>query len=668
MPAEADTHRIVFTPSGRRGAVAAGTSVLDAARDLGVDLDSVCGGRGLCGRCQVVPVFGEFPKLSITSSPEALPDVTADEMRYARRRGLADDRRLGCKIAVRADVVVEVPPDSQVHRQVVRKRLEVHDFTVDPVVRLHYVRLPPARLDAPSGDVQRLLSSLRDEWSLADLHVTPAAVGRVQAASAAGDGDVTVAVRDGTTVVWAWEGFHDIALGVAVDVGSTTIAGHLCDLSSGRTLASAGVMNPQVRFGEDLMSRVSYVMMNDDGADRLTGAVRSALADLIIDLCERAESEPDDILELTLAGNPIMHHLALGFDVRPLGESPFSVATTEPIDVPATDLGLRVNPAARVHALPLIAGHVGGDTAGAILSEAPHRSKDLQLLVDVGTNAEIVLGNDHRLLAASSPTGPAFEGAQISDGQRATPGAIERVRIDPDTLEPRFRVVGCDLWSDDDGFADAVDDPGGTGICGSGIVEAVAELYLTGLVAPDGTFADDAADRTGRVVPDGRTFAYRLSDSVTVTQNDVRAIQLAKAALAAGTRILMHRFGAQAVDEIRLAGAFGSHLDPRYAMVLGLIPDCDLDRVSAAGNAAGAGAVMALLDRAGRAEIAEVTRSIERVETATEPTFQDHFVACMAFPHDSDPYANLSRVVELPRATHGRRTRRRSRRSVGSGT
>ena len=276
----------------------------------------------------------------------------------------------------------------------------------------------------------------------------------LQPALAAGGHAVTVAVHGGRDLIAVWPGFVDVAYGVAVDVGSTTIAGHLCELGSGEVLATAGAMNPQIRFGEDLMSRVSYVMMNPDGRVQLTDAVQGAVDELVGRLTEEAGVERDDVLDLVAVGNPIMHHLLLGIDPTPLGTAPFALATDLAVDARAADIGVRCR-RARLHVLPCIAGHVGADAAAAMLAEGPHRSDEVQLLVDVGTNAEIVLGQRQWLLAASSPTGPALEGAQISCGQRATPGAIERVRIDRDTLEPRIRVVGGDRWSDEDGLRGA---------------------------------------------------------------------------------------------------------------------------------------------------------------------------------------------------------------------
>jgi uncharacterized 2Fe-2S/4Fe-4S cluster protein (DUF4445 family) len=392
-------------------------------------------------------------------------------------------------------------------------------------------------------------------------------------------------------------------------------------------------------------------MMHPGGEAELTAAVRRALNDIIAEATAAAGLSREDVLDVTIAGNPVMHHLVLGLDPTELGGAPFALAVDGSLDVPAADLDLAVAPGARVYALPCIAGHVGADAAGMVLSEGPHLSDELRLLVDVGTNAEIVLGNRQRLLAASSPTGPAFEGAQISCGQRAAPGAIERVRIDPETLEPRYKVIGCEFWSDEAGFEGAVREVGVTGLCGSGIIELVAELFLAGVIAPDGLLAETMVARSSRLERAGRTLRYVLREGeprIAITQGDVRAIQLAKAALYAGTKLLMERYGAARVDRITLAGAFGSYIDPRYAMVLGMIPDCDLARVGAAGNAAGTGARIALVDASSRVEIETVVRQIEKVETAIEPRFQDLFVAAMGFPHTTDAFPELSKHVRLP--------------------
>ncbi len=650
---------IVFTPSGRRGRFAQGTAVLDAARSLQVDLDSVCGGRGICGRCQIT--VGANP--DIPADPARLSQPGSTETDYHGKRPLVEGRRLGCAAQACADVVIDIPADSQVHRQVVRKDAGVGSLPVDPVVRLHYVEVAEPDLSSPTGDLERTLDALEAEWGLIGLTVDLTAVSALQPALRKGNWAVTVAVRTGTDLVAVWPGFRDSIHGVAFDIGSTTIAGHLCELMSGAVVSSAGRMNPQIGFGEDVMSRVSYIMMNPGGEERLTAVVREALDEMVGLLCEQGGIERSDVLEITVVGNPIMHHLVHGLDPRELGTAPFALATTGSITTPASHMGVSAHPGARVYALPCIAGHVGADAAAATLAEGPHRGDAIQLLVDVGTNAEIVLGNRHRLLAASSPTGPAFEGAEISAGQRAAPGAIERVRIDPNTLEARYKVIGSDLWSDDPGFAASVAKIGVTGICGSGIIEVVAEMYLAGIISVDGVIMERVHPR---VIANGRTSSYRVCDEplIEITQNDVRAIQLAKAALQAGCRLLMDHLGITEVDEVRLAGAFGSHIDPLHATVLGMIPDCDLGKVKAAGNAAGIGAMMALLSGDARREIEDLTDRIEKIETATEARFQAEFVAAMGFPNTVHPYPNLATRVHLPTtraATPTDRPRRRAR-------
>ncbi|HUL47330.1 MAG TPA: ASKHA domain-containing protein [Steroidobacteraceae bacterium] len=660
---------VVFTPSGKRGRFPVGTQLLQAARSLGVDVDSVCGGRALCGRCQVLVMEGDFSKHGVSSSAAHLSGLSEAEQSFARRRPLPPGHRLSCSSRIQGDLVIDVPPASQVHRQVVRKAADARPITLDPVVHLHYVEVREPDMHDPAGDLQRLLEALHREWDFGPLRCDLAVLQALQAALRKGEWRVTVAVHAGSQLIAVWPGFHDKVYGLAVDVGSTTIAAHLCNLESGEVAASSGAMNPQIRFGEDLMSRVSYAMMNPGGAQQMTEAVRGALNALAAEVAREAGVSASDILELTMVGNPIMHHLLLGIDPTELGGAPFALATDSALGLHASELDLTLHPGARVYTLPCIAGHVGADAAGMILAERPDLSPKLSLLVDVGTNAEIVLGNDQRLLACSSPTGPAFEGAQISGGQRAAPGAIERVRIDPVTLEPRFKVIGSDLWSDDPGFAEVVAGTGVTGICGSGIIEVIAEMYLAGIISQDGVIDGSLAARSERIVPTGRTFAYtvhRGSPLLQVTQNDVRAIQLAKAALRAGVQLLMDRFGCTQVDRIRLAGAFGSHIDVKYAMILGMIPDCELSQVSSAGNAAGTGARIALLDKTSRKTIEDLVHRVEKIETAIEPKFQAHFVGAMGIPHTTEPYAQLRKAVHLPEPkVAAPRTGARGRRRAG---
>ena len=649
-----DDALVVFTPSGKRGRFPVGTPLLQAARYLNVDIDSVCGGRGICGRCQIFVSEGEFAKFGITSGADSLEPITAPELKYAERRELKPGRRLSCHTKVLNDIVVDVPAESQVHHQMVRKDAEHHDIDINPLVRLYYVEVQEPDMHDPSGDLRRLLNALEADWQLMNLSCDIALLATIQPILRKGNWGVTVAVRQGEQIVALWSGLKENIYGVAVDVGSTTVAAHLCNLSSGEVVATSGVMNPQIRFGEDLMSRVSYVMMNPGGEVDMTNAVREAINGLVTDLVKQAECETTDLLEITFVANPIMHHLLLGINPIELGGAPFALATDMAVNTLARDMEVHLNPQARAYLLPCIAGHVGADTAGMVLAEQPYNHDEMTLLVDVGTNAEIVLGNRHRLVACSSPTGPAFEGAQISCGQRAAAGAIERIRISAVTLEPRYQVIGCELWSDEPGFDEATEKTGITGICGSGIIEVVAEMYLSGVINQDGVVDGSLAAINPRIQPDGRTFSYEIMPAtetrgaVKIMQNDIRAIQLAKAALYAGIKLLMQYQDVDKVDRIRFAGAFGSHIDVKYAMVLGLIPDCILEDVSSAGNAAGTGARIALLNAESRAEIEQVVRNVEKIETAVEPNFQQLFIDAMAFPNKVDAFPELSKVVTLP--------------------
>ena len=578
-----------------------GTKVLQAARELGVDIDSICGGRARCGRCQVEPVTGTFAREGMVSSAEHLSSLSENEHFCLSTGQLRPGNRLSCQASILADIRIDVPAGSQIHHQVVRKEYEAHPIELDPVIRLYFTQVSEPDLQYPDGDLQRLKQALERDWGLSGLDLELGVLQTLQTALRDGNWQVTVAVRDGARIVAIWAGFKDHVYGAAIDVGSTTIAVHLCDLATGEVLASSGVMNPQIRYGEDLMSRVSYAMLNPEGARQMTVAVRSAINGILRSVIDEAGIDISQVLELTLVGNPIMHHLLLGLDPTPLGASPFALATDHAIEIMANELDLQLAAGAHAYILPCIAGHVGADTAGVLLAEKPWESDEISLIIDVGTNAEIVLGNRERLLAASSPTGPAFEGAQIRNGQRAAPGAIERVRIDPATLEPRFKLIGGKLWSDDPGFADELGAQTVSGICGSGIIEAIACMYLAGIIRPDGVIDGSMANRSTRIEASGRTFSYLLhtgQPEIRIQQSDVRAIQLAKAALYAGTRLLMDRLGVDKVDRIRLAGAFGSHIDVKYAMVLGMIPDCELTQVSSANNAAGTGARIALLSKA----------------------------------------------------------------------
>ena len=686
-------HRVVFQPSGRQGSVAEGTTLLDAARQLGVDVDSICGGRQTCGKCKILVENGEFAKYALESSAAHLSPADATEIDYfAHHGGLPNGARLSCAACVSGDVLVTVPPESQSHRQIIRKTATERVIEVDPTVRQVFVEVEQHELGARKGDWERLQEALEREWGFQNLRIDLQALRRLGPALKSGKHRITVIVWNDAEVIDVQPGYHEGVYGLAVDVGSTTVAAHLCDLRTGTVLATESMMNPQTTYGEDLMSRVSYAMMHADGLKKMHEAIIAGLNKLAGMAAHAAGLRGRDIHEIVLAGNTVMHHILLGLDPTDLGGAPFTLATHAPIDMKARDLGLKLHPGANVHFMALEAGHVGSDNVGVLVAEAPDQQDSIMLVIDVGTNAEILLGNRERLLSCSSPTGPAFEGAQIAHGQRAAPGAIERVRIDPATKEPRFKVIGREDWSDELEPGEV----GATGICGSGIIEVVAEMFTAGILRPDGRFAagdeqqmtNDESVRSedsllsssvvrssSRVRWNGPKAEYVLATpdqtatgrEIVVTQDDVRNIQLAKGALYAGCKLLMHRRGVDHVDKIVLAGAFGSYIDPLRAMVLGLYPDCDLSQVYAVGNAAGDGARIALLSKSRRAEAARAARKVDYIETAIDPEFQAEFVGAMHLPHMSDAFPHLDALGILPAraeaAESDRARRRRERRA-----
>ena len=666
------TASVIFMPSGKRGIVQHGTSILDAARQLDVDIDSVCGGRAMCGKCQVQPTFGEFSKHQIISAQNNLSKLSKAELRYITKRGIKPERRLGCNTQIIGDVLIDIPEESQVNRQVIRKKAEPYEIEIDPAVKLFYVQVEEPNMYEPSGDFERLPRSLQEHYSdqltknsliTCDLSI----LRDLQKTLRKGLWHVTVAIHTSNKIIGIWPGEKDDLFGLAVDIGSTTLSAQLCNLKTGKIVGTAGTMNPQIRFGEDLMSRISYIMMNQGQHIKMTNEVRTAVNYLATEATNETGCHPDQIMDVVLVGNPIMHHLLLGIDPTELGGAPFALATGMAINTTADQLDFYFHPSATVYILPCIAGHVGADTAAVILSNNPTLADEMTLIIDIGTNAEIILGNNHRAIACSSPTGPAFEGAQISCGQRAAPGAIEHVRIDRTTLEPMFQIIGCDLWSTNDTFEENTKSIGISGICGSGIIEIIAEMYLAGIISEDGVIDGSLIKKTDRVFRDGRTYSYRLTDKIFVTQNDIRAIQLAKAALHASFQLLMDKIGINSVDNVVLAGAFGSYIDTKYAMVLGMLPDCQLSKVFSVGNAAGTGARIALLNENSRREIENTVLKIEKIETAVEPMFQEHFINAMAIPHKTNSYERLRTIVTFPPQTNsigmiGSKQRRRRRR------
>jgi uncharacterized 2Fe-2S/4Fe-4S cluster protein (DUF4445 family) len=672
---EATDSLVIFMPSGRRARVPGGQSLLELSRQMGVEIESICGGRLTCGKCKVEIQEGLFQKHGIVSGNDHLTPPNEEEQLLLERLG-SPGCRLSCVARVLGDVLVNVPEESRAQKQVIRKSATERVIVVDAAIRQLYVEVDEAELGEHRGDWGRLQDALAAQWEMRDLSIDLLALRRLQMALRQGKWAVTVTLWQEREVIDVRPGYQEGIYGLAVDIGSTTVAGYLCDLRTGAVLATESVMNPQVTYGEDLMSRVSYAMSHADGLERMNTAIVDTLNRVAARAAQQAGIRAREIHEAVIVGNTTMIHILLNIDPIELGGAPFALANRDAMDVKARDLGLRLHPGANVHIMPAEAGHVGADNVACILAEEPHRQSSTTLMVDIGTNGEIVLGNDRWMYSASSPTGPAFEGAQISYGMRAAPGAIERVRIDLESKDVRFRVIGEERWSDEwqigpDKPMDAQPRQLAAGICGSGIIEAVSMLYQAGIILPDGRFNADVASE--RVVWEGRKGAFIIATGeqttngrpILVTQDDVRNIQLGKAALYAGAKLLMNRAGVRTVDRVLLAGAFGNYIDPRYAMVLGLIPDCDLDRVYAVGNAAGDGARIALLNRKKRQEAQQIARRVRYIETAVDPDFQAEFVAAMRLPHATDDFPHLAGLLpDPPAASANGRERRRARRRI----
>lgn len=645
-------HKVIFTPSGIRATAQDGQSVYDVALAAGVDILSICGGKGLCRRCQIELEPGEHAKFGIKVEDSHLSPWTDSEERAAKRGDLKPGRRLSCRAQVLGDVVIEVPHDARHQVSSISKDSTGFTTELKPAIKLYMCKLPVPEMDHNPSDGEALVEALREFGIETQPEHRP--LMKLQPILAQNDRELIAVVRDDRHIIDVWPPSPFDAYGAAIDIGSTSLALYLYDLTNGALVHQASSMNPQIRYGEDLMSRVSYIMMNKGGEERLTEEIRKAVAGMLEDARAKLNLGPNQILEVVVVGNPIMHHLFLGINPVELGQAPFTLAVKDWFEAPAWRFNLGISETARISALPLVGGHVGADTTGAYLTQLDVMTGRSVLLVDIGTNAEIVLSHGGRVAACSSPTGPAFEGAEISAGVRATPGAIERVRIDRETIQPRFKVIGSDDWLSDD--QPDIAEQRVVGICGSGIFEVMVELASAGLIDQGGLFRPDAAPH--RFIQEGQSWKYVLLDRpenpLFVKQTDVRAVQLAKAALAAGVNLLVDFLECPAFDEVLLAGAFGTHLDSAYVADIGIIPGASAAQIRSVGNAAGMGAAMALYNQDEKARIIEAVKHIIKVETATEPKFQDYFVAAMKFP--------TAPVYEGDGASgRGRRSRNRER-------
>ncbi len=622
-------------PSGIQTTGEAGETVFDAALRSGVDIQSICGGKGLCKRCQIEVEPGEFAKFNVSVSEANIPKLSPTEKKARHDGELSDTRRLACRAKICGDLVIEVPSDSREREMSISKTSTKIDTELNPAVLLYMVKLPVPTLEDNPCDSDALISALRDEHGVivsADHRILI----KLQGILAKSEREVISVVRDGTDLIDVWapapaDKARDI-YGTAIDIGSTSVALYVFNLVTGAPVYEKAAMNPQIRYGEDLMSRVSYIMMNKGSEAKLTGAIQTQIREMLADAVSTLEVDIFQMLEVICVGNPIMHHLFIGANPVELGLAPFTLAVKDWLEIPASRLDLGLSDAARVSLFPLIGGHVGADTSAAYLTQMQDMGDRSVLLVDIGTNAEIVLSHSGKIAAASSPTGPALEGAEISSGVRATLGAIERVRIDPVTKDARVKIIGHDDWlSDTDG---STNDHAIAGICGSGIFEVMVELANAGLIDQGGLFKPEAAPH--RFTQDGNVWVYTMIEkgeqSIIIKQTDIRAVQLAKAALFAGAQLLAESLDCNAFDEVLLAGAFGTHLDPKYVSEIGIVPMAPAAKIRPIGNAAGMGAAMALLNVNERARIIEGVKHIEKMETALEPKFQDYFVDAMKFP------------------------------------
>lgn len=627
----------------------AGTTLLDAARELGVEIESPCGGVGVCGKCKIRIEEGNFQKFGIESKMDNLSPLTEEEKEGLGEEEIDNNYRLACRAAIEGDVLIFVPAESRLGEQVILQTGRKREVSIDPIVKNYYLEVPPATLQDQRDDFSRIRDLLAQKYGLeGDIFLDYSVAAALPVTTRRAGWKVTLSIWNGKEIIKISPGLVGNPWGVAIDIGSTTIAAYLCNLRTGETVAKKSMMNPQIVYGEDILSRISYVMTNEEGLARLSDSIAEGINSLLEALVEEAGlTSPEEIVDLVLVGNTVMHHIMLGIDPRYVGRSPFVPAFKYGADFKARDFGIKINAGSYVHWLPLEAGFVGADNVAVLLAEEPHRQDEKMLIVDIGTNGEIVFGNRDKLFSTSCATGPALEGAQIKFGMRAALGAIERVAIDPKTKDPRIKVIGEENWFD------AGERSPASGICGSGIIDVCAEMFKTGIIDKTGRFNRQAgAPRVRRGADEKMEYVLcyaedtAIGKDITITQGDIRAIQLAKSALYCGAEYLQEKFGVTKPDRIVLVGAFGSYINKESAMVMGMVPDCNLEKVQAVGNAAGDGARLALLSRKKREEAGEVAKKVKFVETASEPDFQIRFAEATAFPHRRHKFQSIRHILK----------------------
>lgn len=646
--------KVIFQPAGRRGEIEEGTTILKAAQLLGVDLEALCGDKKVCGKCKVRIEEGYFEKDNLESGMAHITPSgpTPDELKHLKPED-GPGVRLACSCEIHGNLKVFVPERSRAGKQVVRKAAKELVIALDPAVKKYTLTFtPPTLHDMSTGDYERVVKTMEEIYGLKDLTFDFEALLKLQDALRDGEWTVTVTVWQDKEIIKIEPGHVDTCYGLAVDIGTTTCVGYLCDLSTGKVINTESMMNPQVPYGEDVMSRITYAMTNPEGLKTMQDAIITGLNEIIEKVVSEVKKngphQGHAIDDLTIVFNTAMHHIFLGLNPTYIGRSPFIPAVQRSLDIKARDLGLKINPGSFIHVLPIEAGFVGADNVGVLIAQEQYFQDDMVLIIDIGTNGELLLGNKDRVCSTSCATGPAFEGAQIKFGMRAAPGAIEKVKIDPVTKEARYKVIGKADWHTHiEGKINA------KGICGSAIIDVIAEMFKAGIIDKTGKFVPVAGAGRVRKSSEGKpeyVLAWAeetsIGQDITVTQGDVRALQLAKGALYAGAKLMMQKMGVTKLDRVELAGAFGSHIDREASLTLGMFPDVPIDKVVVVGNAAGDGARMALLNRNKRKEADERARWVEFVEIATEPTFEKEFMQAMHIPHMKDKFTNLKAMLE----------------------
>lgn len=613
--------RVTFEPGYRTVDVPRGERLLVAAWRAGVALKSVCGGRGKCGTCVV-----EVARATCDAS--ALSEPHGDEIALLPEGGAGRGLRLACMAHVLDDVVLAVPPESEAVRSPPRK-----PYTVGRVPAAAVVSHLTVNIAGPYDAPQRPLSARIEEalaGSLGNRHsrLSPPVLGTFSRSPAFDMAStVTATLFENREVIRLKPGAGAGLFGVAMDIGTTSLVAFLCDLEVGRILDVRTAANPQAAYGEDVISRMTHIQRDPALLTEMQRLVVSELNRMIGEMATGAGIGPDDIVDAIAVGNPTMQHVLLGINPEPLGRGPYLPVFSEGTSARAHYIGLEILDSARLHVLPMVSGYIGGDTLAAVLTRDRDFYRGRNLLVDIGTNGEVVLANDGRLTAVSCATGPVYEGAHIQCGVRAAPGAIERVWID-DTGNVRTGIIA-------DTHRRA--EPRPVGLCGSGVISAVAALTAAGILGADGRFV---AGSHAQVRPQASGHGQEMllapakrsatARDIVLTQADVRSVQLGKAALRAGIEILLKESGVAQLDRIYLAGTFGNHLDPNDILRIGMVPPVAVERIRSIGNAAGDGARMALFNRHHRRRAAKLARDMRVIELTMRPEFQDLFVGCTA--------------------------------------